>query len=270
MKIIKKYVHLLASTDKETIKKIKDFESKGLLNEHLDTNPAPFTPVDEKYQYLPKNIFKKMNLSFKRTFFVNPLMRYTNKFFQTIVVGQENLKNIKSAITVSNHVNKLDCMVIQHALKPHKTYFTAAEFNNMTGFIGDMMRAGRMLPMSSTYGGQKNFLNAIEKLLKKKTFVNFFPERSEWWGYEKPRPQNNGAYHIAIKNNVPIIPIFITFKQTEASKKSCTGIKQFVVNILKPIYPDSNLTFKQNLEQMMLNCKIQWEKTYENFYKKKV
>ena len=268
MKTVKKYVHLLVNTNEETIEKIKEYERKELLNEHLDTNPASFTPIDESFEYIPKNIFKRADLCLKRLFFVKPLMRYTNKLFQTIVTGQENIKGIKSAITVSNHVNKLDCMALQYALNPHKTYFTAAEFNNMTGFIGDMMRAGRMLPMSSSFSGQKKFLKTIENLLKKNNYVNFFPERSEWWGYEKPRPQDTGAYHVAIKNNVPVIPIFITFNQTEVSKESATGIKQFVINILKPIYPNTQLSFKENINEMMQNCKEQWENTYKNFYKK--
>ena len=268
MKKVRKYVQMLASTEKETLDKIAEYESKGLLNEHLDTNPAPYKKVDENFEYLPKNIFKRAKLALQRFFFVGPLRRETNKLFQTIVNGRENLKGLRGAVICSNHVNKLDCMAIEHALK-RKIYFTAAEFNNMEGFVGDMMRAGRMLPMSSTFSGQKNFLNTLSKLLKKGCLVNFFPERAEWWCYKKPRPQHNGAYNVAVKNNVPVVPVFITFNETEDSKKSPLGFKQFVVNILKPIYPDENLSLKENVEKMMQNCETQWKETYKSFYKKK-
>ena len=196
-------------------------------------------------------------------------MKEANKLFKTIIVGKENLKNLNSAIICSNHINKLDCMLIQNALKPKTVYFTAAEFNNMEGFVGDMMRAGRLLPMSRNYKAQKNFLLTIEKLFKKRKFVTFFPEGSEWWCYKKPRPQNSGAYNVAVKNNVPVLPIFFTFNETEESKSSPIGYKQFVINILKPIYPDPQLSSKDNIKSMMDNCKNQWQETYNNFYNKK-
>lgn len=270
MRKVDKYVNMLASTDLDTLEKIKKYEKEKRFNEHLDTNPAPYTPVDKNYQYIPKNIFKKIDRYLKRIFFISPFMKSTNKLLKTKVVGKENIKGIKSAIICSNHVNKLDCMAIKYALKPQKTYFTAAEFNNMKGFVGDMMRAGRMLPMSSNFDAKKNFLKTISTLLAKNNYVTFFPESAEWWCYEKPRPQLSGAYNIAIKNDVPVIPIFITFIETEASKKSESGLKQFVINILKPIYPNNLLPLKDNIAQMMENCKKQWEETYTTFYKKKL
>lgn len=266
-KKIKKYLETLVSTNMETLEKIKEYEKEGRFNDHLDSNPEDYIPVDENYQYIPKNIFKKLSMAIKRLLFIKPLMKETNKLFNTIVNGKENIKGVKSAIICSNHVNKLDCLVIQNAFKPKTTYFTAAEFNNMNGFVGETMRAGRMLPMSSNLQAQKNFLKTTKNILKSNKFITFFPERAEWWCYEKPRPQFSGAYNIAVKNSVPVIPVFITFNQTDASRKSPLGIKQFVINILKPIYPKSELSLKENIAFMMENCKNQWEETYNNFYK---
>ena len=31
----------------------------------------------------------------------------------------------------------------------------------------------------------------------------------QWWNYEKPRPQLRGAATLAVKNNVPILPVFV-------------------------------------------------------------
>lgn len=269
MGVIKKYVDMLANTDLQTLDKIDEYEKAGKFNEHLDTNPAPYIPVDKNFQYIPKNIFKKMDYFLKRCFIVDRVERSAYKLFQTEVVGKENLKGIKSAIVCCNHVNKLDCMVVRHALRPQKTYFTAAEFNNMKGFLGDMMRAGGLLPMSANFSAQKNFFDSISKLLCRGSFITFFPERAEWWGYEKPRPHEKGAYHIAVKNNVPILPVFITFRQTSDSLKRRNGIKQFVVNILKPIYSDSSLSDKENIENMMQQCLQQYNECYEKFYNTK-
>ena len=269
MNKIKQYVNMLAGTDEQTLNKIAEYEKEGKFNDHLDTNPAPYIPVTKDYKYLPKGIFAKTKRAFQTAFVINPFCRETNKLFATEVVGKENLKGIKSAIIVCNHVNKLDCMAVRYALSPRKTYFTAAEFNNMEGFLGDMMRAGGLLPMSTNFGAQKNFLKTTEQLLRGKNFITFFPERAEWWCYEKPRPQFDGAYKVAVQNNVPVLPVFITFRGTEESRKSPTGIKQFVVNILKPIYPSTKHTAKENVKVMKANCDEQWWQTYENFYYKK-
>jgi len=268
MNKIKQYVNMLASTDEATLDKIDEYEKLGKLSEHLDTNPAPYIPVTAKFQYLPKNPFVRLHRKFQDTFFLKPFCKEANKLFNTVVVGKENMKELGGAVVCCNHVNKLDCMAIRHALAPKKVYFTTAEFNNMKGFVGDMMRAGGILPMSENFGAQKNFMKAVETILGRKQFVTFFPERSEWWLYEKPRPQHDGAYHMAAKNKVPVLPVFITFNQTEESKKSRTGIKQFVVNILPPIYPDAELSLKQNIAKMKNACSEAWQKTYDEFYKK--
>lgn len=259
---------MLACTDQQTLDKIKKYESEQKFNEHLDTNVAPYIPVDEKFKYLPTNVFQKVKRFLQTALIINPFCKEVNKIFATKVVGKENLKSIKSAVVVCNHVNKLDCMAIRYALKSNKTYFTAAEFNNMQGFLGDMMRAGGLLPMSNNFSAQKNFLKATNKLLNGKNFVIFFPERAEWWGYEKPRPQFDGAYKIAVSNNVPVIPMFITFKNTQESLADPTKPKQFVVNILKPIFINSKLTAKENIKTMKQNCEQQWQNCYYDFYKK--
>jgi len=269
MNKIKEYVNMLAKTDEQTLAKIAEYEKEGKFNEHLDTNIAPYIPVDKDYKYLPTNIFAKTKRALQTAFIIKPFCKETNKLFQTEVVGKENLKCIKSAIVVCNHVNKLDCMAVRYALAPKKVYFTAAEFNNMQGFLGDMMRAGGLLPMSQNFSAQKNFLQATTKLLQSKNFITFFPERAEWWCYEKPRPQFDGAYKMAVQNNVPVIPVFITFRGTEESRKSPLGIKQFVVHILKPIVASSKLTAKENVKVMKEDCEKQWWQTYEKFYHKK-
>ena len=265
--MVKKYVKLLTETDDKTLDRIAEYEAIGRLNDHLEDAMAPYTPVEGDYNYFPKGTIKTF---FQRHFFLKPLYRQTMKTFQIKVNGKENLQGINAAIVCSNHVNKLDCLAVQYACEPKKTYFTAAHFNNMQGFVGDMMRLGGMLPMGESFAARKNLDSAITRFLNEGNFITFFPERAEWWGYEKPRPLLNGAYHFAVKNNVPVIPVFITFNQTEASKRDRKGIKQFVVNIGKPLYAPQGLSFNEAKEWLKnenykTNCAI-----YEQFYGKKL
>lgn len=68
---------------------------------------------------------------------------------------------------------------------------------------------------------------------------------------------------------MPVVPVFITFEETEETKKSPLGIPRFVVNILKPIYADKTLSPKENIGHMKKTCENEWWQTYENFYHKK-
>lgn len=257
---------MLSATTPEALKKIAEYEAEGRLNEHPEGMFAPaYRAVTGDYRYLTANPFKNMYTAFCRQFIVKPFMRYTNKLLRTEVRGEENLEGIRGAIVCCNHVNKLDCMAIAYALN-RRTYTTAAEFNNMSGFLGDMMRVGGMLPLSADYRAMANLDRAISKLLDKGKYITFFPEGSEWWCYEKPRPQLIGAYRYAVKNGVPVVPVFITFKPTPESESQETGLKQFIVNILPPVYADLSLPPKQAALKMRDECADAWAKMYAQFY----
>jgi 1-acyl-sn-glycerol-3-phosphate acyltransferase len=263
---LKEYVKMLSSTTSETLDKINEYEREGKFNEHLDPiDLSNCLPVDGDYEYLPTG-GKKVTAFFERQFVVKPFMRYTNKLFQTKVVGRENLKGLHGAIICCNHINKLDCMAVGYAISRKNTYYTAAPFNNMSGFLGDMMRVGGMLPFSDNFAAQKNMDKTITDLLKKGKYITFYPERAEWWGYEKPRPLLGGAFHYAVKNKVPIVPVFITFLNTEASLSSPTNLKKFVVNILPPLYADTTLHPKQAAQKLQEECAAAWQQTYQTFY----
>lgn len=262
----KQLAKMLSATNKETLEKISSLESENKLNEHVDAiDMSNLIPVDENYEYFPKKgRFKRF---LQRIFIVNPFMRYTNKkIFHTKVIGKENIKGIKKAIICSNHVNKLDCMAINYALRPKKVFTSAAPFNSFGGFLGDMMRVGGMIPMSDSFTAMKKFDATVKKLLDGNKFVTFFPERAEWWCYKKPRPLFSGAYKYAVKNDVPVIPVFITYTENAAHAADPTLPPDFVVNIGKPIYPDSSLAPKQRAEDLLSKNASAWQEIYASAY----
>ena len=130
-----------------------------------------------------------------------------------------------------------------------------------------MMRAGYMLPLNTTVHGNIKFNKTIEKVLtKKKKFLLVYPEASMWWNYKKPRTYKDGAFNIAVKYNVPVVPQFITFKESKKYDKEGINIPKLTVHILKPIYPKNNLSRKDNIEYLKNEafnaCKEIYEQTY--------
>ena len=113
----------------------------------------------------------------------------------------------------------------------------------------------------------KEFLKAIDEILKRKDFILIYPEQSMWWNYKKPKPLKVGAYRFAAKNNVPIIPIFITMQDSNIIGDDGFFVQEYIVNIGEPIYCDCNLSEKENANMMREKNAEVWKQIYEDFYK---
>ncbi len=252
----------------DLIKKMEELEREGRFNEHL-TSPSfgNLIPVDKNYRYIHKGFKQTAKDILVRIFIETPFRFWWSHWFaRQKTIGRENIKGIKHAVVVSNHCNIFDCGANITAFRGKKLYPVAASFNNFTGLLGDIMRAGRMLPLGENTDAMKNFNLAIKEVLTKKGYVLFYPEQALWWYYKKPRPFMNGAFHYAVKHKVPVIPSFITFKDRKKVDKDGFKYQKFIVNILEPIYPDPNLNNRENVEMMKQKAYDAMKKKYEEFY----
>lgn len=180
------------------------------------------------------------------------------------VEGRKKLKPLKKkgAIVVSNHFSYLDAWFTRVALgRYYKSYITAAPQNNKTGFGGKMLRCGGILPFSGNRQAMLNIDKRMQSLLEEGNWIMFYPEQALWTNYQKPRPHKDGAYHYAVRYNVPVIPTFATFKRNKRGH-----ITRLRVHILDPIYPDETLSRKDRREDMKSRAQAAWKETYEKAY----
>ena len=110
-------------------------------------------------------------------------------------------------------------------------------------------------------------MKAVDIILKNGDFILMYPEQSLWWNYRKPKPLKNGAYKLAARNNVPIIPIFITMEDSSIIGKDGFPIQEYTINIEEPIYPNANLSEGINARNMKERNFEVWKEIYEDFYK---
>ena len=87
-----------------------------------------------------------------------------------------------------------------------------------------------------------------------------------WWNYRKPKPLKNGAFKLAARNNVPVIPIFITMEDSKLIGEDGFNIQEYTINVEEPIYPDEKLNEKENTEIMKQKNFETWKNVYEKFY----
>ena len=231
------------------------------LQERFDTFTTPININSAKntlnYEKLKKkNVFLRFYGLIIRGLLkaLGPVLNFFG--FRIKIKGRKNLKGIKSAITISNHVHYLDCLWNYQALTKHKrVYFTGAPFNFKKGFLGSFLRAGGFIPIATSFSQKKEFDKYVSELLEKGSFVHFYPEQALWLKFKQSRPLKKGAFLYASKNNVPIVPVVICFKKAF----TFTGFS-VTVQICEPIFPDENLSQTENCK--LLNELAQ--KTYDN------
>ena len=263
---------------KKILKKIEEFEKEGNFDTDVEEDPPTIPLNPEDVDYLRKKSTSKIkskiaNHMGKR--FLDDLLK-DNKLIIKEIKGLENLQNLDTgAILTCNHFNAFDSFAIEKAFiesgenKNRKLYKVIREGNytNFPGLYGFFFRNCDTLPLSSNTQTMVEFMKAVDTILQRKDFILIYPEQSMWWNYKKPKPLKNGAYRFAARNNVPVIPIFITMEDSNIIGEDGFFVQEYIINIREPIYPDSNLSEKENANIMKEKNADVWKNIYEEFYK---
>ena len=262
----------------EVLKKIKELEENGIFDVDVEDDPptVPLTPEDVDYLRTSRKSRIKSRMAYRvAQWFVEDLLK-DNKLIIKKINGMENLKNVKTgAIVTCNHFNPYDSFTIekvfrlagQHKNKKLFKVIREGNYTNFPGMYGFFFRNCNTLPLSSNKRTMIEFVKAVDVILKRGDFILIYPEQSMWWNYRKPKPLKNGAFNFAARNYVPVIPIFITMEDSDIIGEDGFPIQEYTVNIEKPIYPDENLTEKENTEAMKEKNYEVWKNVYEYFYK---
>ncbi len=269
----KKYKYRL-----EILEKIKKLEKEGNFDLDVEDDPPTITLDPENVDYLNKKSYSKIKTRVANkigTKFLDNLIK-NNKLIIKEVKGIENLEKVSTgAMITCNHFNPFDSFSIEEIFrnskqaKSKKLYKVIREGNytNFPGLYGFFFRNCNTLPLSSNARTMVEFVKAVDVILQKGDFILIYPEQSLWWNYRKPKPLKNGAYKLATRNNVPIIPIFITMEDSDVIGEDGFPVQEYTINIEEPIYPIPNLSAKENIEYMKNKNFEIWKNVYEDFYK---
>jgi len=264
----------------DDLEKIKQFELEGKFDVDPEIDPPAKELLPDQVDYLNKKL--------KNKFMTWYAFRAAGKFMfkmidakQLIIkdlVGIEHLQNLKSgAILTCNHFNPFDSFLAQYvymnAKQKKKKFYRVIKEGNYTsvgGFYGLLMKHCNTLPLSSNRKTMSMFLNAVDTVLKRGDLVLIYPEQALWWNYRKPRPLKPGGFKFAVSAGVPVVPIFITMKDSDVMGGDGFPVQEHTIHVLEPIYPDKDLSNKENVEQMMDKNYKAWVKVYEEVYGEKL
>ena len=270
---------ILKSKDRlEILKKIELLEKQGKFDIDAEEDPPTKPLLAKSIDYLRKGSYQKIKTALANRVgekYVNNLLK-NDKLLIKEVKGIENINKVQSgAIITCNHFNPYDCFAIESTYrtsensKSKKLYKVIREGNytNFPGLYGFFFRNCDTLPLSSSNRTMIKFMKAVDTILKKGDFILMYPEQSLWWNYKKPKPLKNGAFKLAARNHVPIIPIFITMEDSNIIGEDGFPIQEYTINIEEPIYPSKDLSEGLNAKALKEKNFEIWKNIYEKFYK---
>lgn len=128
-------------------------------------------------------------------------------FYRIRITGRENLRGLRRAILVSNHTMIMDPAVIAHAIRPRRTWFTMLEETAMIPFLGTFVRLLGALPIPEGPGALLSLDAAAEEAMGRLGFLHVFPEGECYRWSQDLAPFRPGAFLLALRLNVPVVPI---------------------------------------------------------------
>ena len=190
----------------------------------------------------------------------------------TQIAGLEQLAGLEGgAIVTSNHFNPLDSTIIRALSKragKKRLYIVSQETNfAMTGFLGFLMNYADTIPISTGAGYmEKEFVPLVSRILGQGDWVLIYPEQEMWFNYRKPRPPKRGAYYLAAKCHVPVLPCFVEIRDEDEWDTEEFRKVSYILHVLPLIFPEQGKTVRENSIAMMWQDYKQKSEAYERSY----
>ena len=261
----------------ELLRRIAELEAQGLWHLDVEDDPETYPLMPNQVDYLNEKLSSKLKNKlanhFGARFFDKMIAK--RQLIVKEVRGIENFTAVRSGkIVTCNHFSVCDNYAVWVALREHmdgKMLYKVIREGNYTNPpkpFGLFMRHCNTLPLSGQTATMKKFLRAVKTLLARGETILIYPEQSMWWNYRKPKPMQDGAFTLAVKNGTPIVPIFITMEDSDVLDADGFFVQAYTIHILPAIYPDTSLSKTEAKEKMKKENYEAWVKVYEEFYQK--
>ena len=258
------------------LEKIAKFEREGRFVEDVEDDPPTRVLLPEDIEYGKKGIKQKVKTKLAFTVarrFVNGLIE-DKKLIIKDILGIENFNSLNSgAVVTCNHFNAFDSfamqLVYEKSDQTDREFYRVIREGNYTsfpGFYGFLMRHCNTIPLSSNVITMKKFVRFVDEMLTDGNFVLMYPEQSMWWNYRKPKPLQPGAFSFAFRNRVPVLPCFITMKDSDIMGEDGFPVQEYTIHVEKPIVPDTSLSYRAGIQDMLDRNYALWKEIYEREY----
>lgn len=222
-------------------------------------------PVDENYPFVDDSLRYRL-----KHWFVYHIILHIIDWFRLLPYGlrfhgREHLKSVPTggAITVSNHCVTCDCESVLLASKTpcgQRIPMLASGFESKDGFL---MHGIGGIPIPTTEMGMsayKKFNAAFDEFHRRGYWFHIFPEVARWDFYKPLRPFEKGAFTMAYKYKMPIVPCAINFRPRRGIYHLIGRLygvedKPLVdVTVLEPVLVDTSRPRAEEVERLREVC----------------
>ena len=259
----------------ELLRRIAELEKQQLWHVDVEDDPETYPLMPNQVDYLNEKLSSRIKTKIANhaaTRFFDKLIEKRQLIIKE-VRGIENYTAVTGGkIVTCNHFSVGDNYAVWIALRDYmdgKMLYKIIREGNYTNPpkpFGLFMRHCNTLPLSSQTATMKKFLRAVKTLLARGETILIYPEQSMWWNYRKPKPMQDGAFAMAVRNKTPIVPIFITMEDSDVPDGDGFFVQALTLHILPAIYPDATLSSIEAKEKMKKENYEAWVRVYEDVY----
>jgi 1-acyl-sn-glycerol-3-phosphate acyltransferase len=168
-------------------------------------------------------------------FLINYVMfftRYKNRF---------RIYGVKKAVTVSNHTTFFDPVKIAALVLPRLIFQTLLETTVEFPVLGTYTRILGGVPLPRGITGYQKILEISERAFKYRRYLHFYPEGECFLYNQQIKEFKPGAFVIAAKLDIPVIPMVTVFREGPFRPGSFFGrpLPHETFVILEPEYPSN-------------------------------
>lgn len=257
------------------LEKIAQYEREGRFDEDVENDPPSRVLLPDEIEYVKKGFLGNCRriAAFAGAYLFYWMLKWKKEIVVHPPQGLEHLRGVPGgAVITCNHFHPMDSFIMQRVFDKsgHKKrlyrVIREGNYTSFPGFYGFLMRNCNTLPLSSDMRTMKKFLRAVSEVLEAGNCLLIYPEQSMWWNYRKPKPMKPGAFDMAVKNRVPVIPCFITMADTDKTGPDGFPVQAYTPHLGAPIWPDETLSKKEARERLWLQTEAFCRQVYEETY----
>lgn len=217
--------------------------------------------IDENYPYLDDRPLTRFNHWWAyRVILHRCLGVFLRVKMGLRIRGREVLKKYKKelqggAITIANHMFRLDCPCVLVAVKAKCTTripMFAPNFRTKDSFFLRVVGGIPIPEPSAGMSAQKKFNEAFDEFHRRGWWFHIFPESCRWDMYKPLRPFQKGAFTMSYRYNMPLLPCVITYRERKGIYRlfGPKDLPLLTVTIGEPIFPDTTQPRKDEVARL--------------------
>ncbi|MGN0076349.1 MAG: 1-acyl-sn-glycerol-3-phosphate acyltransferase, partial [Parafannyhessea sp.] len=169
--------------------------------------------------------------------------------------GRENIRRLHGGfVSVCNHVHVLDCGMVLQALRGKRTYILSIEDNFTLPFCAHIVRWAGAVPVSPSLRQLEELVHSMSRALRAGRVVHVYPETALIPYCKQLRPFATGAFWLAVKNRVPVVPLVVTQRARRGLWRVLKRQPCLTLTCLPAIWPDPTLGRKDAVNDLAERC----------------